>query len=382
VTDWLGFAVLAGVVAVVGLAAWNLTLFRKAPAATADPTPVSVLIPARDEAAGIEAAVRAACAQRLIPVEVLVLDDASTDDTPAILRRLARELPALRVVTGAPLPPGWTGKSWACWQLAAHHARGAWLCFVDADVTLADDAVARALGRARETGAHFVSAFPREVVGTAGEALLVPLIHLVLLGYLPLARLRLDPRPALSAGCGQFMLVSRATYLATDGHRALRRTLHDGIRLARRLKARGHAIDVFDGSDLAVCRMYRGFGEAWRGFGRNAYEALGSPVALAVMTLLNLGLFVAPFVGTAAGLSAGGPGAGTLAFALAAALVVGLRLVLAARFGHPRWTALATPVAVTLMIALQAWSFWRHLAGRAVVWRARAYPGTISGEEG
>jgi glycosyltransferase involved in cell wall biosynthesis len=376
VIDWLGLVVLAGVVAVVGLAAWNLRLFRYAPAATATATLVSVLIPARDEAAGIETAVRAACAQRLVPVEVLVLDDGSSDETPAILRRLARELPNLQVRTGAPLPPGWTGKSWACWQLAVQYARGPWLCFMDADVTLADDAVARALGRARETGAHFVTAFPREVAGTAGEALLVPLIHLMLLSYLPLARLRRDPRPALSAGCGQFMLVPRGAYLAADGHRALRRSLHDGIRLARRLKARGHPIDVFDGSDLATCRMYTGFAEAWRGFGRNAYEALGSPVALVGMAVLNLGLFVGPFVGTAVGLFMGGPGA--VGFTLAAALVVGLRLALARRFGHPRWIAIATPVAVIVLIALQVLSFWRHLTGRAVVWRARTYPGTVA----
>jgi hypothetical protein len=208
----------------------------------------------------------------------------------------------------------------------------------------------------------------------------VPLIHLVLLSYLPLARLRRDPRPALSAGCGQLMLVPRATYLASDGHRALRGTLHDGIRLARRLKARGHLIDVFDGSDLAACRMYTGFAEAWRGFGRNAYEALGSPAALVVMSLLNLALFVAPFVGTAVGLLTGRSGA--VAFALAACLVVGLRLVLARRFGHPPWIALATPVAIALLIALQVGSFWRHVTGRSVVWRARAYPGTVAGEDG
>ncbi len=379
-SDWLGVVVLAGVVLVVALAAWNLTLFRLAPAAVPASTAVSILIPARDEAAGIEAAVRAACAQRLVPVQVLVLDDGSTDDTPAILAGLARELPALRVIAGAPLPPGWTGKAWACWQLAAEHARSPLLCFVDADVRLADDAVARALARAGETGAHFVSAFPREVVGTVGEALLVPLIHLVLLSYLPLARLRRDPRPALSAGCGQFMLVPRAAYLAADGHRALRRSLHDGIQLARRLKARGHPIDVFDGSDLATCRMYRGFAASWRGFGRNAYEALGSPLALATMTVLNAGLFIAPFVGAPVGLVRGEPGG--LALAVAAALVVGLRLRLATRFGHPRWIALATPVAVALMIALQAWSFWNHLTGRAVVWRARAYPGRAAGRDG
>lgn len=373
--DWLGVAVLAGVAAVCALASWNLTLFRRAPAAAPAGASVSILIPARNEEAVIEGAVRAACAQRLATVDVIVLDDGSTDATGAILARLRAELPALTVVAGEPLPAGWAGKAWACWQLASRHARGDWVLFVDADVTLARDAVARALGRAQETGAHFLSAFPRQVVGTAGEALLVPLVHLVLLAYLPLKRLRSDPRPALSAGCGQFMLVRRAAYLAAGGHGAVRATLHDGIVLARLMKARGHAIDVFDGSDLATCRMYRGLGEAWRGFGRNAYEALGSPAALAVMVALNAVLFIAPFAGALLSLPRGG--ARALPWAAAAALVVALRARLARRFHHPRWIALATPVAVAMMIALQLESFWNHLTGRPVVWRARAYPGTV-----
>lgn len=373
--------VLAGVAGVAALAASNLRAFRRAPAPPGAAPSVSVLIPARDEAAGIEAAVRAACAQRGVALEVIVLDDGSTDGTAEILARLAAELPMLRVVPGAPLPGGWAGKAWACWQLAHAHARGEWVCFADADVRLGSDAAARMVAAAERDRADFASAFPREIVRTAGEALLVPLIHLVLLAYLPMRLIRSNPMPALSAGCGQLMVARRAAYLAADGHRAVRATLHDGIALARRMKATGHGIAVVDGTDLATCRMYDGFAATWRGFARNAYEALGSPGALATMALLNVGLFVLPFAALAASPIVGARPGTTAAWAASVALIVALRLVLAARFRAPWWIALATPLAVLAMTAIQLHSYLNHWTGRPVIWRTRAYPGAApSGE--
>lgn len=381
-SEWLALLGPPVLLAVLGIAtlAWsNLRLFRPAPPPFADAPAVSILIPARDEARGIEAAVRAACAQRAAPVEVVVLDDDSTDGTTEILARLEGELPPLRVVRGSPLPAGWAGKAWACWQLASEHARGEWLLFVDADVRLEPEAAARALAAARVDAADFVSGFPRQHTPTAGEALIVPLVYLVLLCYLPMALVRRVAMPSLSAGCGQLMLVRRTAYLAADGHRAIRTTLHDGIKLARRMKACGHPIALFDGGDLAACRMYAGFGATWRGFSRNAYEALGSPAALGVMIALNGGLFVLPFLALPAALLSGGLSSTSAIWALAVAVVLALRTRLAARFGSPLWTVAATPVAVALMIALQLHSYFNHCTGRPVVWRARTYPGAAPG---
>jgi hypothetical protein len=378
----LASTVLAALVGVSANAISNLRRFRPAPPARAvDPALVSILIPARDERHGIESAVRAACGQIGARIETIVLDDGSTDGTGEILARLAAEVPGLRVVQGAPLPRGWAGKAWACWQLASEHARGDWLLFVDADVRLAPDAAARAVALARAESADFASAFPRQIVATAGEALLVPLVHLVLLSYLPMRLIRSHPLPSLSAGCGQMMLVRREAYLAAGGHRAVRATLHDGIVLARRMKATGHAIAVFDGADVATCRMYDGFRSAWRGFARNAYEAVGSPAMLVAMIALNGGLFVLPFAALPMSLAAEGPGLTSGLWAASVALALGLRTALAVRFEAPAWTVVATPLAVLSMIGIQVASFLNHRTRRPVIWRGRAYPGnTTSGE--
>jgi glycosyltransferase involved in cell wall biosynthesis len=375
ILDALGPIVWTALLLTGGLAAWNLLLFRRAPRPLADTESVSILIPARNEEANIEGAVRAACAQTASRVEVVVLDDGSTDATPRLLASLAAECPRLRVVGGKPLPPGWAGKAWACWQLGSEHARHDWLLFVDADVRLFPEAAARALAAARAQRIDLLSAFPRQLVPTPGEALLVPLMYLLLVAYLPMAFIRSNRRPSLSAACGQFMLVRREAYLAADGHRAVAGTLHDGIKLARRMKAAGFSVGILDGQDLASCRMYAGFRASWRGFARNAYEALGSPMALAVMTALNAGLFVLPFLAFPVSMIFGGASRSSVAWGLAVFLVLALRVVLAWRFSYPWWTALATPVAVLALTGIQLESYLRHLTGKPVLWRSRAYPG-------
>ena len=367
----LAVGVLSLALLVALVVARNLTAFRRAPA-PGPASPVSILLPARNEEQTIERAVRAACAQTA-PGEVVVLDDESSDATPAILARLGRELPRLRVVRGRPRPAGWAGKAWACWQLGAEHARHEWLLFVDCDVQLAPDAAARALAAARVQDAAFVTAFPRQHTATVAEALVVPLIHLVLLAWLPLWLVRRVARPSLVAGCGQFMLVARRAYIAADGHRAIRATLHDGLMLARRMKAAGAPVAVLDGSDIATCRMYAGCAAVWGGFSRNAYEALGSPGVLVAMIALNGAVFVLPFVALPWTLATGGLGLAASAWAAAAALALAIRGTLAWRFGAPAWTTLATPLAVTLMLAIQINSYVLAVRGRPVAWRARVY---------
>jgi hypothetical protein len=379
----VGLLVLGAVSAMTALVAWNLRVLARAPEIVPGDRPrVSILIPARNEATNIEAAVRAAAGQRGADVEVVVLDDGSTDGTGDVVRGLDGALAGLRCVDGAPLPPGWAGKAWACWQLASGHARAPWLLFADADVRLAPDAAARLVGAARSAHAEFVSGVPRQTLGSVGETLVVPLVHLVLLAYLPLALVRRHPMPALVAGCGQLMLVDGGAYLAAGGHQAIAATRHDGLMLARRMKAAGFGVGLVDADDLATCRMYRGFVETWRGFTRNAYEALGSPGTLGAMTALNLGLFVLPFAGAAWIWSVDAGAGARLAWTAAAGLVLGVRMALRGRFGGPIWMVAATPVAALLMVGIQIHSFLAHITDRPMVWRARVYRGAAPLEGG
>jgi hypothetical protein len=130
---------------------------------------------------------------------------------------------------------------------------------------------------------------------------------------------------------------------------------------------------VLDGSDIATCRMYAGLAAVWRGFSRNAYEALGSPGTLGAMVALNGAVFVLPFVALPWTLATAGPGLAASAWAASVAIALAIRATLGRRFGAPAWTTLATPLAVMLMLAIQVNSYLNTIRRRPVTWRARVY---------
>lgn len=360
-----------------GLAAVNLAILRT-PAPTPTDGLVSILIPARNEAAVIEGTVRAALASRCVPVEVLVGDDHSTDDTAAIVARIAATDPRLRLVAVPALPEGWTGKNHACAALAGA-ARGERLLFLDADVTLAPDGAAALAAHAGKSGADLVSGVPRQVMGTLGERLTVPMINFLMLGYLPIAMMRASPRTSLGAACGQMILIAREAYAATGGHGAIRTSLHDGVRLPRLLRERGYRTDLVAGHALAACRMYRDFAQSWAGFSKNAHEGMATPAALPVWTVLLFGGHVLPWLVLAVALALG---AGTAVAMAGAAAVVSLatRAAITLRVAEPAATILLHPLTICTALAIQ----WNVLlrparAGRAV-WKGRSY--TVGGAVG
>lgn len=368
-----GLAIAAFALAMTGV---NACVYRRAPRSTAASGPglggaqplVSVCVPARNEEANIEACVRSLLASEH-PVEVVVYDDGSTDATGRIVAALAAEDARVVAARTTPLPPGWNGKQHACWQMSAQ-ARGEWMLFTDADVRFEPDAVGRALGEAQRRGADLVSTFPRQITRTISEVLVVPMIFFMLFSYLPMPMMRSRRDAALSAGCGQFLLVSRRAYIGLGGHAAFRATMHDGIRMPRAARAAGFRTDLFDGSDLCRVRMYRGLGQVWRGFAKNAYEGLGSPVLLVVFTLMHVvGHLVPWWIIGAWALGAEAGHAAPLALA-AAACSVAQRLLIAWRVRHTPLAALLHPLGVAMMVAVQWWSLVLHATGRRS-WRGR-----------
>jgi hypothetical protein len=331
-----------------------------------------VLIPARNEEAAIGAAVEAALASGGMGLEVLVLDDGSSDRTAEIVAGLAARDPRVRLETAPPLAPGWCGKQHACATLA-RLARHPVLVFVDADVRLAPDGLARATAFLKTSGAGLVSGVPRQETGTFLERLLIPLIHFILLGFLPIARMRRSPHPAYGAGCGQLFLARRDDYERAGGHAAIRASLHDGIGLPRAFRRAGIATDLFDATEVAVCRMYHNAGEVWRGLGKNATEGLASPGKIVPVTVLLLtGQVLPPLLLALALLGLTAPLAGWIALAATLASL-SPRLTAAARFRQPLDGALLHPLAIGIFLAIQWAALGRRLLGRPEAWKGRTY---------
>ncbi len=328
------------------------------------PGPVSVLVPARDEERALPACLDALGRSRHPIHERLVYDDRSTDGTPALLA--AR--PEVRVLSGVPLPPGWIGKPHACHHLG-QAASGAFLLFLDADVTLTPEGLERLASLFEDFEADLVTAVPRQRTGTFAEALVLPLLHLTYTSWLPLALIHRSPDPRFLAANGQVLALTRRAWEVLGGFEGVRGEVVDDMALARRAKERGLRVVFADGHHLASCRMYGSAAEVREGFAKNLYEGLGErPGALLGVLGLYLGAFVLPYGLLGAGLF------GWQAALLPGAVGVGgnlaLRGLLALRHGHRPLSVVLHPVAVLLLAGIALDSSRR----RDRAWKGRRYP--------
>jgi len=394
-SPWLGAVSLVAALQplLVGIA--NMKRYRPAPAladvaASTQAVRVAVCIPARNERENIEACVRSVLASREVDVRAYVYDDESTDGTGEILTRLAAEDARVVVVPRRALPAGWNGKQHACFRMAEHGLAYdpalEWFLFTDADVRFEPDAVARALGFAQGANAALVSTVPREVTGSVGEMLLIPLIHFVLMGYLPFGRMRATLDPAASAACGQFILVSRAAYRASGGHEGFRDSMHDGVKFPRAVRRAGLRTDLYDGTESVSCHMYRGFSQTWRGFAKNAFEGLGSLGLLMFITVWHVLGHLLPWVVITAAVaqmltqsdaSRERPQTALILAFLAVASGLLYRVLLAARFRQSWLNVPLHPVSIAALTAVQWWSLLLDRTGRRG-WKGRVAGSTVS----
>jgi hypothetical protein len=363
--------VLAMVPVLLSLA--NLPRFRGPPAGVAGRRPVSVLVPARNEEREIARLVRAMLASEGVDLEVVVLDDASEDRTAELVASIAVEDPRVRLLAGRALPDGWCGKQHACWQLAQAARHDTWL-FCDVDVMPTTDAVARSLAFLDASEADLIGGFPRQLTGSFLEWLLLPLIHFILLGFLPLERSRRQGSPALAAGCGQWFVTRREAYRRAGGHAAIRASLHDGVMLPRAYRQAGLRTDVFDASGIASCRMYRCGLDVWHGLAKNATEGVGAAATIVPFTILLGGGQVLPWLVVAwwaVGFAGHWP-----VWVVPTALIAGLmglmpRLLEARRFGGSVRSVAAHPLAVAMFLVIQWYALARKALGLSTTWRGR-----------
>ena len=359
----------------VVLLAWSLTLLRTianlllVPRLPRRPEshelPVSVIVPARDEARAVQRSIRALLAQTHERLEVIVVNDRSTDETGAILARLAAEDPRLNVITGEDPPDGWLGKPWALHQ-GSLAASGELLLFVDADVVYEPEAVASALDAFVRSGASMISLLPRIEMRGFWEHVIMPNLAVVAFSLLPLWVANRSRIPWLAVGGGPGNLVRRADYDAAGGHEALRDAVVDDVALARLLRRQGKTTIAIRADELVSVRMYHGLGEIVRGFTKNAFAVFDYRFGLAAVALVVTGTVNAfPYVRA----FSGDP------FALASlGLIVLSRLILFVSLGHGVLNALlGHPLMMLSWLYILMRSIWYTGVRRQLLWRGRSY---------
>jgi glycosyltransferase involved in cell wall biosynthesis len=349
----------------------NLHLYKKPPRPLTLGS-VSVIIPARNEERCIADCVRAVLASEAIRVNVIVLDDHSDDNTAQVVREIERTDSRVRLIEAPPLPAGWCGKQFACF-VAAHFANDPVLCFLDSDVRLEREGLARMYAALREGGAPLISGFPRQITNSPLEQLILPLMHFLLLGFLPLDRMRRSLQPSLGAGCGQLFLAERDIYWKVGGHETIKSSRHDGLTLPRAFRKAGFPTDLWDATEIANCRMYRSAGEVIFGLLKNATEGLAAPQCiLPFSTLLFFGQ-VLPIALWIASLR------GCQSIVLRTMATISLfasyapRLVAVYRFRQQLIAALFHPLSVILFLLIEWTAFFASLFHIQFAWKGRRY---------
>jgi glycosyltransferase involved in cell wall biosynthesis len=238
---------------------------------------VSIIVPARNEEISLGACLESLAGQSGIRLEIIVVDDDSTDRTAEI----ARSFPGLHVIPAGPLPDNWNGKNNAM-AAGAKIAKGKWLLFTDADTVHKAGSLAHAVAEAEQHGASLLSYSPEQEVHGFWEMAVMPVIFAELATTYPPQAVN-DPTSPIAAANGQYLMITREAYKAVGGHPKIAGDLLEDVALARLVKSSGRKIFFRYGGDAVRTRMYRGFAQMKEGWTKNLALLFPSPRSLAIL---------------------------------------------------------------------------------------------------
>lgn len=348
-------------------------------AAAPDRAPlVSVIIPARNERRNIERCVRSVLASTYPRLEVIVVDDHSTDGTGDVAHGIAQSDARLHVITAPDLPPGWFGKQWAC-AAGAQQANGALLLFTDADTRHAPELVPRAVNALRAREADMVTVAGAQEMHSFWERVIQPqMFAMIAIRYGGAEDVSTTRNPADAIANGQFILVRRDSYDAMGGHARVRNRVAEDLALAQEFVRAGRRIALLEAADYMSTRMYASLAEIIRGWRKNLYAggrmtAIGGRVGRALFPFMLLGaplLVLFPAVMLPLALL----GALSHTWLIWSSIVVAANLVfwiaLYAGMRGPIWYAPLYPLGALMVLYIAVGAIAR---GQRVEWKEREY---------
>ncbi len=330
---------------------------------------ISFVVPARDEALGIERAVTSFCTQDYPDYEVIVVDDRSTDDTPNILARLQKTHSNLRVVQGQEPAPGWFGKPNALFA-GQKHITGDWVLMVDADTRYASDTLKRGVAYALETDAGMCVVRSQLASGGFPEAVLMSAVNFFFFVATPLYLVSRTKSTLFSTGSPAFNLMRKDAFDACGGFECLKDEVLDDVAMGYWIKSKGFKIATAYAGDLVYVRMYTSAAETVQGFTKNTFPTIRNfPWLLPLFFVVGAILGVLPYVGLGIGLFNG-------IWSTPALLSLGMMHAIfagqAIRFAEPWYITFTNPIREIGWWYIFARSFIVYRR-KGVVWRNRSY---------
>lgn len=344
---------------------------------------ISVIVPARNEARNIRRSIEALAAQSYQNLELIVVDDGSTDATPQILKQLQEapkpdSSPEITIINGSALPPGWAGKPHALYQ-GFQAAQGEWLCFVDADTFANPDLIASTYQAATNLGADMLTILTDQDLGSFWEKVIMPLVFTALSVGFPARRVN-DPQKTDAIANGQFILIRRQVYQAVGGHAAVHDQIAEDKALAVLVKGSGFHLVLGDGRELARTRMYTSLPEIWEGWVKNIYLGMQDrPWLLLLGAITGFVAALALPLWTILSLAWLAQGGGWIAVLVAAESLIlwGYLLYNRSQVNQAMdisfWYALTLPLGALIFTAMMVTSAYNVYSGRGVTWRGRRY---------
>ena len=342
---------------------------------------ISVCIPARNEERNIRTCVEAMLAQDYPNLEVIVLDDRSSDATPLILADIASRDSRLHPISGSELPEDWVGKPFALFQASAHES-GEWLCFMDADTFATPATLSSCYTKAIETNAEMFTIMTFQVLGSFWEKVVMPIVMTALsVGFSPRKVNDASRKDAIANG--QFILIKRSTYDAIGGYESVKDQIVEDKAMAEKVKWNGYRLIVADGMKIMRTRMYTSLPEMWEGWTKNIYLGLSDQPSMLMLGAFGglLALMAAFFLPiwpltVILWVLKGGGWLGVLVISEATLLwgiLIHERTKIARKLEISPWYAFTIPLGAAVFAAMMLASTWKVISGRGITWKGRVY---------
>ena len=335
---------------------------------------VSVLIPARNEEKNIGRCLRSLSKQDYHNLEILVLDDNSSDETSRVVEEISKKDTRIRLIRGRSLGRGWKGKSYACHQLSME-ATGRYYVFTDADTLHFPNSISSSLEALISTRLDVLSVFPKQIMVSVHERMVVIFINLAVLALMPLGMIRKTRSSRISMANGQFMLFKRSVYKSIGGHRSIKNDIVEDVAISKQVKKCGYRFMVFDGRETIYCRMYDGFKNVVRGFSKFIFAAMNySVIKLGAVISFIMLLFMLPVFFLPLGLYIfNWPLIVNILILSQVSIILFIRIAMTFRFKSRFSDIFLHPLSMLYIAVLSVNSVYQAKYGRGIFWKDRFY---------